>query len=148
MNNTLFQLAERPPGDMASLLATFKHISPVIRRQAKDLLNTIQDAMREYRKAVSTVEVTDQTADNDVIPPAKDMEMGVAVENEVETKESGTNDVLNSRLWSSLSVIPSAASSSLFGSTFGSTLNTTIASKVYTASTSVLFSNNNASVCF
>jgi exosome complex exonuclease RRP6 len=95
MNNSLFQLAERPPSDMASLLAAFKHIPPVIRRRAKELLDTIQDTVKEHRETASSIKVADQI-DNTMAPT--NVEMSVTAT--VEVSNSSAMDVLNSRLWS------------------------------------------------
>ena len=43
-NRSLFMLAEQPPTDMASLLGMFSHMSPVLRRRLKELLDTIREA--------------------------------------------------------------------------------------------------------
>jgi hypothetical protein len=95
MNNSLFQLAERPPGDMASLLAAFKYAPPVIRRRAKELLDTIQNTIKEHRETASAIEVTDQI-DNAIAPANVEIDVPVATEVSI----SSTVDALNSRLWS------------------------------------------------
>jgi exosome complex exonuclease RRP6 len=46
-NHYVFQLAERPPADAAALLAIFRPVPPVVRRRAKELLDTIREAVRE-----------------------------------------------------------------------------------------------------
>ena len=39
-------LAEQPPADIAALLSLFQHVPPVVRRRAKELFETIQEASR------------------------------------------------------------------------------------------------------
>ncbi|KAJ7638309.1 ribonuclease H-like domain-containing protein [Roridomyces roridus] len=47
-NHYLFQLAERPPADMAALLQIFPSVPPVVRRRAKELLEAIRSCLRQY----------------------------------------------------------------------------------------------------
>lgn len=46
-NHQLFLLAEQPPSDMAGLLGLFQHVPAVIRRRAKELLDTIREAAKD-----------------------------------------------------------------------------------------------------
>ena len=46
-NHQLFVLAEQPPVDITGLLSMFQHVPAVIRRRAKELLDTIRDAAKE-----------------------------------------------------------------------------------------------------
>lgn len=92
MNNYLFQLAERPPGDIAALLASFKSIPPVIRRRAKELFDTIQDTVKEYAEKPEP-----PIPANDVPMPLAQPEMETVPE--VKATPS-TSDALQSRLWS------------------------------------------------
>ncbi|KAJ6579470.1 ribonuclease H-like domain-containing protein [Mycena vulgaris] len=47
-NHYLFQLAERPPADMAALLQMFQSVPPVVRRRAKELLEAIRACLQRY----------------------------------------------------------------------------------------------------
>ncbi|KAJ7929003.1 hypothetical protein B0H13DRAFT_2652544 [Mycena leptocephala] len=47
-NHYLFQLAERPPADMAALLQMFQPVPPVVRRRAKELLEAIRACLQRY----------------------------------------------------------------------------------------------------
>ncbi|KAJ7499560.1 hypothetical protein FB451DRAFT_1073819 [Mycena latifolia] len=47
-NHYLFQLAERPPADMAALLQMFQSVPPVVRRRAKELLEAIRASLQRY----------------------------------------------------------------------------------------------------
>jgi len=109
----------------------------VIRRRAKELLDTIQDTVKEHRETASSTEIADQI-DNIMAPMNADMSVGAAVE----VPNSVATDVLNYRLWSQASVNPSASLSTLFGSTLRSAGNAKGQTpKVYSASTSKLFGN-------
>ena len=57
-NHYLFTLAERTPGDMASLLSVFHPVPPVIRRRAKELLDTIRDTMKKTLGTAGPADVT------------------------------------------------------------------------------------------
>ncbi|KAL0062975.1 exosome nuclease subunit [Marasmius tenuissimus] len=46
-NQFIFQLAEQPPAEMAALLRVFHSVPPVIRRRAKELLDTIRSAVKD-----------------------------------------------------------------------------------------------------
>ncbi|TFK69512.1 hypothetical protein BDN72DRAFT_767808 [Pluteus cervinus] len=50
-NHHLFQLAERPPNDMATLLTLFTSFPPVIKRRAKELLTVIRRTVQQYSTA-------------------------------------------------------------------------------------------------
>jgi exosome complex exonuclease RRP6 len=158
-NRSLFQLAERSPTDMASLLATFKSIPPVVRRRAKELLDTIQDAMKRHRETpFATEEDQSDVAIKSIVVPIVGVEAVGAV-------ETTAPDALSSRLWSQGSynligsietlngrdLLPleatssgktSASSSTLFGSTLSFASDVKIQTpKAYSTSTSALFSN-------
>lgn len=91
-NNYLFQLAERPPADMAALLATFKGIPPVVRRRAKELFDLIQSCVKEYKStALADIEETPAAARTPAVPV-------LSIEKEV-VKPVGGADTLNLRLW-------------------------------------------------
>ncbi|KAJ3805248.1 hypothetical protein F5876DRAFT_91581 [Lentinula aff. lateritia] len=47
-NHYLFQLAEHPPADMATMLKIFHFIPPVLKRRAKELLNIIREVIERY----------------------------------------------------------------------------------------------------
>lgn len=47
-NHYMFQLAERPPADMAALLQMFPSVPPVVRRRAKELLEAIRECLQRY----------------------------------------------------------------------------------------------------
>ncbi|KAI0088479.1 hypothetical protein BDY19DRAFT_1007236 [Irpex rosettiformis] len=57
-NHQLFLLAEQPPSDIAGLLGMFQRVSAIIRRRAKELLDTIREAAKEVAivEEVATVE--------------------------------------------------------------------------------------------
>ncbi|KAJ7050877.1 ribonuclease H-like domain-containing protein [Mycena amicta] len=66
-NHFLFQLAERPPADMAALLKTFTSVPPVVRRRAKELLEAIRACVRahltkpkEVEEAVAVAPITEK----------------------------------------------------------------------------------------
>jgi exosome complex exonuclease RRP6 len=44
----VFQLAEKPPADMAQLIAMYKYMPPVVRQRARELLDVISDAVKGY----------------------------------------------------------------------------------------------------
>lgn len=89
-NNYLFQLAERPPKDMAALLSIFKTVPPLVRRRARELLDLIQETLkvdREDRAAIETPSMQDSMTTTEVR------------EADVEVTTIAT-DVLESKLWS------------------------------------------------
>ncbi|KAJ4482464.1 ribonuclease H-like domain-containing protein [Lentinula aciculospora] len=47
-NHFLFQLAEQPPTDMASMLKIFHFVPPILRRRAKELLDVIREVTEEH----------------------------------------------------------------------------------------------------
>lgn len=47
-NHFLFQLAENPPADMAALLRVFHSPPPVMKRRARELLDTMRDAVKVH----------------------------------------------------------------------------------------------------
>ncbi|KAJ3823275.1 ribonuclease H-like domain-containing protein [Lentinula raphanica] len=62
-NHFLFQLAEQPPSDMASMLNIFRFVPPVLRRRAKELLDAIQEAIEQHTTR------NEETTTEDVFPP-------------------------------------------------------------------------------
>ena len=76
-------LAEQPPSDMAGLLGMFQHVPAIIRRRAKELLDTIREAGKEV---VAVVEEVPAVVEGSVpSEPVVDEVMAVA---ENEAKES------------------------------------------------------------
>jgi exosome complex exonuclease RRP6 len=53
-NHYLFQIAEQHPADMATLLNIFRPVPPIIRRRARELLDTIKDAVAEALGGTNT----------------------------------------------------------------------------------------------
>jgi exosome complex exonuclease RRP6 len=95
MNNYLFQLAERPPADMAAFLAVFKSIPPVIRRRAKKVFDLIQETVKEYRgRDNDAVEI----GGLDIVITSDDVQDKPVEQVEV-TAFTSTN-TMDSRLWS------------------------------------------------
>jgi exosome complex exonuclease RRP6 len=79
---------------MATFLAAFKSIPPVIRRRAKELLDIIQETLKEYHDSVKIAEA----AELDTIVPSESAQDTPRVDAEV--MASTSTDMLNSRLWS------------------------------------------------
>ncbi|KAH9933267.1 ribonuclease H-like domain-containing protein [Amylocystis lapponica] len=99
-NHHLFALAERPPADVAALLAALHPVPPVVRRRAKELL----DAVRAAAGAVLPVRAP---------APEARVEEAAPVEVEVEAAVGGAASTV---LWSHVSRPAAAAlSSALFG---------------------------------
>jgi exosome complex exonuclease RRP6 len=92
-NNYLFQLAERPPADMAAFLAAFNSIPPVIRSRAKELLDVIQDTTREYHDSFKIAEADESNIESTPVS-VQDTPMV-----EVKAMAATSTDTLNSRLW-------------------------------------------------
>jgi exosome complex exonuclease RRP6 len=92
-NHSLFQLAEQPPADMVALLRVFQSVPPVIRRRAKELLDTIRNCVRDHLSSKTS--------------PSPDVQEDIEMQDEVQLptstskdeEESGQRD--NSTLWSS-----------------------------------------------
>lgn len=63
-NHYLFTLAERTPGDMASLLSVFHPVPPVIRRRAKELLDTIRDTIKKTLGTAGSAAPTSERSGN------------------------------------------------------------------------------------
>ncbi|KAG6868017.1 hypothetical protein C0993_008359 [Termitomyces sp. T159_Od127] len=53
-NHFLFQLAEQPPADMTSLLGVFHSVPPVIRKNAKELLEVIRNCVKRHTSSSTT----------------------------------------------------------------------------------------------
>ncbi|KAJ7699641.1 ribonuclease H-like domain-containing protein [Mycena rosella] len=105
-NHYLFQLAERPPADMAALLQMFQSVPPVVRRRAKELLEAIRACLQRYvAKAPEAVPVAPAVE--------KDAEM------EVDTVVVAVEVPATAGLWSLAPDTPARAAgkSALFGGT-------------------------------
>jgi len=77
-NHHLFQLAERPPKDMAALLWMFQSVPLVIRRRVKELLDVIRESFKDY------------SAQTPVVPPSQEgtsNSVAEVVEMEINMKE-------------------------------------------------------------
>ena len=72
-NHQLFLLAEQPPNDMAGLLGLFPRVPAIIRRRAKELLDTIRDAavVEEVAVAMEVSAPTDSVDDAMVVVVAE-----------------------------------------------------------------------------
>ncbi|KAJ6544046.1 hypothetical protein B0H19DRAFT_1169443 [Mycena capillaripes] len=110
-NHYLFQLAERPPADMAALLQVFQPVPPVVRRRAKELLEAIRACLQRYLSKSQVAAPAPSVVE-------KDAEMQVdEVEVRVEVTASGAGN-----LWS-IAPGPStraAGKSALFGASIAS----------------------------
>ncbi|KAH7923828.1 hypothetical protein BV22DRAFT_557849 [Leucogyrophana mollusca] len=140
-NHYLFQIAEKPPSDVAALLSIFQPVPPVLRRRAKELLDAVKDAVARH-------------ATNGIIPPPVASTEDVVIEVEVntasapvETSPSITNTA-SSRLWGSMSVLgaPVQRTSSLFGSTVPSRSADHQTAMSYASSRSSLFGTRSGSL--
>ncbi|KAJ7047939.1 hypothetical protein C8F04DRAFT_1023035 [Mycena alexandri] len=109
-NHYLFQLAERPPADMAALLQMFQSVPPVVRRRAKELLEAIRACLRRHLSKSQKVAP--------VPPPVeKDAEMQV---DEVVVEVAAPTSSASVNLWSIASGASTRVtkSSALFGASF------------------------------
>ncbi len=61
-NHYIFQLAERPPADMATLMAIFRPVPPLIRTHAAGLLDVIKAVHKSALSKSFTIDVAPQTA--------------------------------------------------------------------------------------
>ncbi|EGN98143.1 hypothetical protein SERLA73DRAFT_91376 [Serpula lacrymans var. lacrymans S7.3] len=119
-NHYLFQLAEQPPSDMPALLAFFQHVPPVIRRRAKELLDSVRDAVARYGGSNATliektesITISEDTVITDLPSP-----------NIVDQIGKPAVEAAISRLWPSTTSTSSITtqSSSLLGSTASSSV--------------------------
>ncbi|KAJ7229199.1 hypothetical protein GGX14DRAFT_417073 [Mycena pura] len=123
-NHYLFQLAERPPGDMAALLQMFQSVPPVVRRRAKGLLDAIRACVQRHLSKSQETAPTPSTMESDVV-----MEVDTKMDAEVNLPAVGAPN-----LWS---ITPSTLTSVAVKSTlFGCSLP---AKTTLTASASALF---------
>ncbi|KAK0437138.1 ribonuclease H-like domain-containing protein [Desarmillaria tabescens] len=105
-NHFLFQLAENPPADMAALLRVFHSPPPLMKKRARELLDTIRDAVKAHlSRSVSASSIPE--------PQPEPMEVE-HVDEDVVAPE--TQPTPSSTLWSGSTAASSLASkSSLFG---------------------------------
>lgn len=76
-NHYIFQIAERPPADMAALIGMFQSVPPVIKRRAKELFDVIKDCMKKYdaqTKINTVVEVLPSTTVEEDIGDSEDVD--------------------------------------------------------------------------
>lgn len=103
-NHFLFQLAESPPADMAALLRVFHSPPPLMKRRAKELLDTIRDAVKVYlSRSSSTSSIPEQQPE-----PTE-------VEHVDESPVLKTQALQSSTLWSGSTSSSITSKSSLFG---------------------------------
>lgn len=97
-NHYLFQLAERMPADLASLLAIFRPVPPLVRVKSNDLLEKIRNAVKESENATNADvrPVDDPNAQKRVRSPTVNGTAEVAVRRE---KASTTAASLHESLW-------------------------------------------------
>ncbi|TDL23207.1 hypothetical protein BD410DRAFT_173443 [Rickenella mellea] len=101
-NHYLFELAERPPADMAGLLASFRPVPPVIRTRAKELLDVIRETVKENLS--SSAQLSSTKAPDTVAPVHAEVEVDPPLV-PVSIERSSTIDVKEAiddqaRLWS------------------------------------------------
>ncbi|KAJ6465107.1 ribonuclease H-like domain-containing protein [Mycena vitilis] len=123
-NHYLFQLAERPPADMAALLQMFQPVPPVVRRRAKELLEAIRACLRRY-----LTKPTDNADPPPVAETETEMQVDEAVPNEV-SAAGATN------LWS---IPPNTTRVAGKSALFGATLPAKTTTPALATSTSSLF---------
>lgn len=70
-NHYLFLLSERPPNDLAALLAMFTSVPPVIRRRAKELMDEIRTATQAPASASTKTLTGTETASENVTPSSQ-----------------------------------------------------------------------------
>ncbi|KAJ3794444.1 hypothetical protein GGU11DRAFT_689806 [Lentinula aff. detonsa] len=99
-NHYLFQLAEQPPGDMASMLKIFHFVPPILRKRAKELLDVV-------REVIGKPIASEERLTHDVTIPGASLML---------VEQQHSSNVTNS-LWT-LGSSPAkfSASSALFGS--------------------------------
>ena len=103
-NHYLFQLADRPPADMAALLASFQSLPPLIRKRSKELLDTIRAAVKRGLGDQQTLVAPTGLQDNTLnVSPAE------------ESSSSHLDTTPAPRLWAQNTALPlAAATSTLF----------------------------------
>lgn len=94
-NHQLFLLAEQPPSDMAGLLGLFQHVPAIIRRRAKELLDTIREASKEVAVLRETV-----VADAAIPDEVQDVPMST-VNDAKESLADAAETVHTAHLWPS-----------------------------------------------
>ncbi|KAJ7174298.1 hypothetical protein C8R46DRAFT_945281 [Mycena filopes] len=132
-NHYLFQLAERPPADMAALLQVFQSVPPVVRRRAKELLEAIRACLQRHLSKSQKVAP--------VAPPVEteDVEMQV---DEVVVEIAAPTGSASSNLWS---LAPGTATRATKQSAlFGASLPAKTPAVALAASTSSLFGAKNS----
>ncbi|KAF8621412.1 hypothetical protein AX15_007824 [Amanita polypyramis BW_CC] len=138
-NHYLFQLAERPPNDMAALLKMFPSgPPPVIRRRAKELLDIVRDVVRE--KSTSPMVEAEATTHPEVAQTAVQVKPTVSG-----TAKTQAVDVIERDIWTASTKDLSSVTtkrSSLFRTT--APLPAAAANHL-TTSKSVLFGQRNVS---
>jgi len=113
-NHFLFQLAEQPPADMASLLGLFRSsVPPVLKRRGKDLLDVIQARVKSGLALMNGGDI--------IVEADREVEVLVNPDENVIHEQEGVSLQLdsggdNAKLWGKHEQMPSASSSSLFGS--------------------------------
>ncbi|KAJ7265982.1 hypothetical protein B0H12DRAFT_179215 [Mycena haematopus] len=127
-NHYLFQLAERPPADMATLLQMFQPVPPVVRRRAKELFETIRACLQRH---LSKAEKAPPDPAPLVVPKDAEMQVDEVVVNAAPTTAldnlwsrapststlAGKSALFGASLTPKASAMPLAApTSSLFGS--------------------------------
>ena len=60
-NHNLFLFTEQPPVDIAGLLSMFQYVPPVVRKRAKELFDTIRDAVKDVPEEAPAVEAVEST---------------------------------------------------------------------------------------
>ncbi|KAL5524580.1 RRP6 [Sanghuangporus sanghuang] len=122
-NHYVFQLAERPPADMAALLAVFRPIPPLVRTKATSLLEVIRTAVKEaLSKAGNTRDIENaghlQTTLSDTCKEL--LRTSISHEASVHSKKASSSiEGRSSGLWTRHTVLTkdiAATSSSLLGS--------------------------------
>ncbi|KAF7331658.1 Exosome complex exonuclease RRP6 [Mycena kentingensis (nom. inval.)] len=131
-NHFLFQIAERPPADMAALLKNFTSVPPVVRKRAKELLAAIRGCV--------TANLTTPAA-----PPPKPVAVPLAEKEVTMEVEADVPMLASSNLWTPKSAaVWSTGNSSLFGASLSSKAAKGISSSSRTTS-STLFGGKRAS---
>lgn len=95
-NRYLFELADRPPADMAALLSIFRPVPPLVRTKATSLLETIRAAVKESLSPKTGNDNVDNTK-----PP--EIAQVIPMDEEPSTSEKFSADESKSTsvLWSS-----------------------------------------------
>lgn len=102
-NHYLFILAERPPADMASLLAIFHPVPPVVRRRSKELLDAIRETVKQQLGGPSNTEAAAYAAVvacPDGGEPAKQVEAVLVTAGDVMHTDEDPFSATSTALWS------------------------------------------------